>query len=258
REHMEYARRLLETLPRELLDSASDPFGARAVIYGLLLDKNEEVQANQIAHLRSVADRPVFAATEKILPLMLTMNEEARLPLMDLSMPSLRSMSLEQFRKFEENVSSLVRIDERISIFEFILEHVVVRRLEKNFITPQHTVKEIESIQEVADDVSCVLTLLANIGHAEDDAAQAFAGAAATLDQSGATFRYHTKEECKRIRLGRVLNRLAQLNPKVKQTLITAFFQSLVHDKKITMKEAEFFRLLVYALETPLPPWIKI
>jgi len=24
------------------------------------------------------------------------------------------------------------------------------------------------------------------------------------------------------------------------------------------MKEAEFFRLLVYALDTPLPPWVKI
>jgi Zn-dependent protease with chaperone function len=258
REHMEYARLLLDSLPQELRETASDPFGARAVIYGLLLDKEEDVRVHQIEHLKDVADEAVYEATEKILPLMQSMDEEARLPLMDFSMPSLRSMSLEQFRKFEENVSSLVRIDERISVFEFILEHVVVRRLEKSFITPQRSVKEIDTIQEVAEDVSCILSLLANIGHEEDEAAHAFAGARAIFKGESTTFHYHTKKECKRIKLGNVLNRLAQLSPNVKQSVITACFQSLVHDKKITMKEAEFFRLLVYALDTPLPPWVKI
>ena len=45
---------------------------------------------------------------------------------------------------------------------------------------------------------------------------------------------------------------------KVKRALIGACFQSLVHDQQITMKEAEFFRLLVYAIDCPLPPWVKI
>jgi len=192
------------------------------------------------------------------MPFMLALEEDARLPLMDLSMPSLRSMSLEQFRKFEENTSSLVRIDGRTSLFEFVLEHVVVRRLEKNFVSAQPSVKVIGSIREVADEISAVLSLLANIGHDQGEAAEAFAGAVATFNQPSAEFHYLNKKECTGIRLPAVLNRLAQLSPKVKQSLITAFFQSLVHDKQITMKEAEFFRLLVYALDTPLPPWLQI
>jgi hypothetical protein len=66
------------------------------------------------------------------------------------------------------------------------------------------------------------------------------------------------RKVCKDIRLADILNRLANLSPKVNQSLITACFQRLVHDKQIIMKEAEFFRLLVYALDTPLPPWVKI
>jgi hypothetical protein len=177
---------------------------------------------------------------------------------MDLAMPSLRSMSLEQFRKFEDNTGRLVRIDGRTSLSEYILEHVVVRRLEKSFITAQRSVTVIDSIQEVAEEISALLSLLANIGHDDDEAVRAFAGAAATFKQQVATFHYLTKQECKEIKLDTVLNRLAQLNLKVKQSLITAFFQCLVHDQQITMKEAEFFRLLVYALDTPLPPWVKI
>jgi hypothetical protein len=189
---------------------------------------------------------------------MLSLVEEARLPLMDLAMPSLRSMSLEQFRRFEDNIGSLVRIDERISLFEFTLKHIVVRRLEKSFVTPQRSVTVIDSVREVAEEISSILSLLANIGHDDEGAVQAFAGAGATFKQEGAVLRYLTKKECKGIKLDSILDRLAQLSPKVKQSLITAAFQSLVHDNRITMKEAEFFRLLVYGLDTPLPPWVKI
>jgi Zn-dependent protease with chaperone function len=258
REHMEFARNLLDNLPQQIRETASDPFGARAVIYGLLLDKAEDVRARQLEHLKFSADQPVFEATEKIFPLIQDLDEDVRLPLMDLAMPSLRSMSLEQFRKFEGNINSLVRIDERISLFEYVLEHVVVRRLEKSFITTQRSVKVIGSAREVAEEISSILSLLANVGHDDSRAAQAFADAAAIFKLQDGVLHYLSKKDCNKLRLDTVLNRLAQLNPKVKQSLISASFQCLVHDKQITMKEAEFFRLLVYALDTPLPPWVKI
>ncbi|UCD66351.1 MAG: M48 family metallopeptidase [Deltaproteobacteria bacterium] len=258
REHMEYARRLLDSLPHQLSDAARDPFGARAVIYGLLLDKDEDVRALQVEQLQISADHAVFEVTKKIFPLMLSLDDDARLPLIDLAMPSLRSLSLQQFRRFEENINSLVRSDSRRSLFEFTLQHVIVRRLERNFVTPQRSVKEIDTINDVAEEISCILSLLANIGHEDDEAALAFSGAAATFGDQGGILHYLAKKECRGIKLGNVLNRLAQLRPNVKQSLIRACFQCLVHDKQITMKEAEFFRLLVYALDTPLPPWVKI
>ena len=258
REHMEYARQLLDSLPTQVREAASDPFGARAVIYGLLLDPDEAVRSQQVEQLKNAADQAVFETTKSIFPLMSSLEEEMRLPLMDLAMPSLRSLSLDQFRRFEENISSLVRIDKRVSLFEFTLQHVIVRRLERNFITPPRSITEIDSIRDVADEISCILSLLANLGHESGEASQAFSGAAATFNRPGSTLHYMTRKACKDIRLADILNRLANLSPKVKQSLITACFQCLVHDKQITMKEAEFFRLLVYALDTPLPPWVKI
>ncbi|MFC1845132.1 M48 family metalloprotease, partial [Thermodesulfobacteriota bacterium] len=258
REHIKYARGLLDSLPTEVREAASDPFGARAVIYGLLLDQDQAIRSLQMEHLKNDADQAVFHATESIYPLMLALNEEVRLPLMDLVMPSLRSMSLEQFRRFEYNISSLVTVDRQISFFEFVLQHVVVRRLERNFVMTQGSITEINSIRDVAEEISCILSLLANLGHESDEARQAFSGAAATFIREGSTLNYKDSGECKNIRFADILNRLANLGPAIKQSLITACFQSLVHDKQITMKEAEFFRLLVYALDTPLPPWVKI
>ncbi len=258
REHMEHARRLLDSLPQQVRATASDPFGARAVIYGLLLDKKDAVSKQQMEHLKLSADQAVFEATEKISPLILNLDEEARLPLMDLTMPSLRSMSLPQFRKFADNIANLVRVDKKVSLFEFTLEHVVVRRLEKNFVTAHRSVRRINSFLEVAPEISAILSLLANVGYNDAKAARAFAEALAIFNEQEGVFHFLTKQECKAIKLDSVLNSLAELNPKAKQTLITAAFQSLVHDKRITMQEAEFFRLLVYALDVPLPPWVKI
>jgi Zn-dependent protease with chaperone function len=258
REHMEYARRLLDSLPAEVREAASDPFGARAVIYGLLLDQDKSIRSHQMDHLKNEADQAVFKATENICPLMLSLEEEVRLPLMDLSMPSLRSMSLNQFRKFEDNISRLVKIDRRISLFEFTLQHVVVRRLERNFITPQRSIKEIDSIRDVAEEISSIMSLLVNLGHENSEVRLAFSDAAATFGEYGSVLHYMNRNECKNIRLAEIMNRLANLSSRVKQALITACFQCLVYDRQITMKEAEFFRLLVYALDTPLPPWVKI
>ena len=259
REYMEYARRLLDSLPEQVRETAANPFGARAVIYGLLIDQDASIRARQMEFLQNRADNTVFQAVGKILPDMLTLNEESRLPLMDLAMPSLRSLSLEQFRRFEENINSLIRIDKRISLFEFTLQHVVVRRLEKNFVTPLHGIREIGSIGEAAREASLILSLLANLGHESADSARlAFSGAVEIFGRQGTPMTYLTVQESRDVNLPDILDRLADLNPKIKRTLITACFQSLVHDGRITMREAEFFRLLVYSLDTPLPPWIKV
>jgi Zn-dependent protease with chaperone function len=258
REHLLAARRLLDSLPEEVREAASNPFGARAVIYGLLLDKDAAVRKQQLDHLRGAADQAVFEATGKILPQMLVLDETARLPLMDLAMPSLRSLSLQQFRSFEANINRLVTLDRRVSLFEFVLQHIIVRRLEKSFAKPQQSAIEISSIRDAARDVSCILSLFAHIGHENDEAEKAFSGAAATFAQHAGLLHFMSRKECRSIHLGEVLDRLSHLGSKVKKSLITAAFQCLVHDKQITMKEAEFFRLLVYALDCPLPPWVKI
>lgn len=259
REHMEYAGRLLEALPALIREEANNPFGARAVIYGLLLDQDEKIRGLQMELLESGADKAVFETTEKILPLMLTLEKEARLPLMDLAMPSLRSMSLDQYRRFEKNINDLIRADQRISLFEFTLQHVVLRRLERNFVNPVSSVKEIGAIREVAAETSAVLSLLANLGHENDtEAREAFAKAAETFGRQAGSINYVDRDECRKVRLPEILNRLADLNPKIKQLLIEAGFQSLVHDGEITMIEAEFFRLLAYGLDCPLPPWARI
>ena len=65
REYMEYARRLLDSLPTKVREAASDPFGARAVIYGLLLDQDERIR--KLRHDLSNPLAAILAETQLLL-----------------------------------------------------------------------------------------------------------------------------------------------------------------------------------------------
>ena len=258
REHMEKAKRLLQSLPTRLRDAAHEPFGVRAVIYGMLMDEDETIRVQQMDQLKKNADPAVFTETENLLPLFKTLDAESRLPLMDICMPALRSMSFEQFRTFEENVEKLVQADEKVSLFEYSLKHVIIRRLEANFVKPHRRVVEIDSIADVAGECSCILSLLANLGHEGDEPLQAFTHAVDTFQAAKEKFHYLDRKQCQEIEFDSVLEKLAAVSPKVKQSLVTACFQCLIYDNEIKLAEAELFRVVVYALNCPLPPWVKI
>jgi Zn-dependent protease with chaperone function len=258
REHMEKAQKLLLAMPEKLREAAHEPFGARAVIYGLLLDEVEAIRLQQMKQLEKTADPAVFAETEKLYPLLSALDAESRLPLMDISMPALRSMSFEQFRTFEENVENLVQADEKVSLFEYSLKHVIIRRLEANYVKPHRRVMEIDSILDVADECSSVLALLANLGHEGSQAVQAFDYAVGAFLEQKERFHYLDRKQCQEINLDAVLDKLAAVSPKVKQALVTACFQCLIYDRQIKLAEAELFRAFIYALDCPMPPWVKI
>ena len=46
-DHQRYAAQLIGSLPDELTTAAHEAYGARAVIYGLLLDQDPEIRARQ-------------------------------------------------------------------------------------------------------------------------------------------------------------------------------------------------------------------
>ena len=58
---------------------------------------------------------------------------EARLPVLDLAMPALRSLSREQYVIFRERVICLVMADQRLSTFEYVLSCVLSRHLDIEF-----------------------------------------------------------------------------------------------------------------------------
>src|SRR5690606_28955844 len=95
-----YAAALVESLPPAVLEAAHQPYGARAIVYGLLVDRRPKIREKQLAALDRLAAPDVAALTKKLLPYLDVLDVRARLPLVDLATSSLRAMSPSQYKDF--------------------------------------------------------------------------------------------------------------------------------------------------------------
>ena len=66
--HREYAAMLLAAIPEKVVASAREPYGARAVMYCLLLDRDAELRAHQFQVLADLAEPDVVKLTHQLAP----------------------------------------------------------------------------------------------------------------------------------------------------------------------------------------------
>ncbi len=100
KEHRDYSASLLNTMDSNLRQAASDPCVARALVFALLIDRNDVVAAKQWSSIESLPDKTLFPMTQRLLPHVQCAPEAMRLPLVDMALPSLRRMSQPQYQQF--------------------------------------------------------------------------------------------------------------------------------------------------------------
>ena len=256
-EHFEAARALIGAIPETVREAASEPFGARAIVYSLLLDNDAEIRNSQIDQLEHHADPAVLRETSNLLGSIHALPRETRLPLADLAIAGLRALSREQYLQFKKNIKHLVEADQSIDMFEYALQHMLIRHLDVAFGLITRSKGNIRSLKPVALEASCIFSLLARIGHDEkNEIENAFKSAVHEISQSGAAMRLLSPDECTLDHVDQALKRLNDAAPLVKKQVVDACFKSLVHDGKITMGEAELFRAIAFSLNCPVPPWL--
>jgi Zn-dependent protease with chaperone function len=256
-EHAELARTLIAELPEKVRSATRDTAGACALMYLLLLDRNEAVRGRQLERLRALEAPAVFADLEK-LALHLPIPPRLRLPLVDLSLPALRQLSFDQYAAFKERVEELTAADGRLSLFEFTLRHVLLRHLGASFGEPRRQVVQIYGIRGVLWECSCVLSLLARVGHRdEEEAEEAFFRGRRILREPGGEPGFLPAGECTVKALEQALDVLAAASPLIKRKLLAACLECLMHDRKVSAGEVELFRAVADALGCPVPPWLK-
>jgi Zn-dependent protease with chaperone function len=256
-EHLAFAALLLEELPDRLHQAAQNPFGARAVIFALLLDDEEAVRTRQLERLAEHADRAVYEETRKLSGLVAAVRPESRLPLVDLTFPALRTLSEEQYRSFRENVVQLVRADKKIQLFEYVLHHMLVRHLDEQFSMAKRPRTRYYSIKPMLDECAAILSLLAHLGHKNpQDAKAAFEKGAEHLKTNGANVQLIPREECGLKEVDRALEKLRETAPGIKKRVLAACVASIATDGKVTVGEGELLRGIADSLDCPMPPFL--
>ena len=254
-ETINYARSLISELPIAIKEAAREPYGARAVIYSLVLDKGQEVRAKQLKPLHDHADPDVYALTLALMPEMSGLDIKYRLPLIDITIPALKQLSINQYKAFRLNLIALIDMDSKVDLLEWSLQKILFNHLDGQFFKLPHTQARYSRPAQVKKEIELILSVMAYAGQQnQSDAEKAFDSAAQALELSELALR--ARNEIRLSGVDAALEKLAGLKPLAKLRLLKACVASIMHDQRVSPVEVELLRAFSDVLDCPMPPVI--
>jgi Zn-dependent protease with chaperone function len=250
--HRTYVQQLLATMPQPLIDAAHEPYGARALIFALLLDSNADVRAAQLSALQKNADPNIFELTLQLVKAVNELDDRGQLPLIDMSLPALRALSVAQYNEFIKCFLALVDADRRISLFEWTLHHILLRHLRPQFEAVKPPQIVYYGLQQLGQQCSVLLSALARASQQDDDVA--FEAGARQIPE--ANLKMLPQEACGLNALDQALHDLAQVTPKQRARLVGACASCICADAAVNVTECELLRAICDMLDCPMPPLV--
>jgi Zn-dependent protease with chaperone function len=252
-EQLAQARQLLSALPGPLLDAAHNPSSARALVYLMVMDPQPEVRTLQLNFLAESADQAVLLELKRLLDGNAEVAAENRLPLLSIALQSLRQLSAGQYDLFAANLAAVVRLDNRVSLFEWALLKIVTHSLDPVFARKPARPLGRKDIKSCRTQLACLFSLLAYADlQSKASPALAFEQAAASLGQTG--LRLMDRKALNYQVLDEALSTLAELKPLQKPALLKACVAGITADGKVAAIEVELLRAIGASLDCPIPP----
>jgi Zn-dependent protease with chaperone function len=261
-EHVDYASRLLRSVPASVRDAAHDPEGASALLFALLLHDGGPAASAQLNAIRVFGGDGLPPRVQELARLTRPLGPAARLPLLDVLLPALRGgeLSPDQGRRVYGTAQALVAADGRMDMFELAMLHVLGRQLaagERGYEAAERG-SEVHSLPPLRPQIEAVLTTLAWSG--VDDAgaaAGAFAAGAASLPELAGRLTIRARDAVSLEEIDEALGRLRAAAPGVRRRIIAACVHTVAHDDLVDVEEAELLRALAEALDAPMPPLLR-
>jgi Zn-dependent protease with chaperone function/uncharacterized tellurite resistance protein B-like protein len=253
---LRYAEQLRDQLPETLRAAARDPQSACALVYALVLNANEELRGRQLTEIGQRHAAQVAEQTCQLFTEVASVAQRARLPLVNLAIGSLRGLTAEQFQKFSATLAWLVASDGQTSLFEFVLQKIVLRHLAVKFTPAPRVSVQYYTLKPLVPDCALILSALAYVGAADVVQVQnAFSvGAPFLRAPVDVPLGLLSLTECGIAPLDAALNRLALAAPIIKKNLLEAAARVVAADGVIQETEAELLRAVADTLDCPLPP----
>ena len=251
---VDYSRELIGSLPDRLREALHDPFSARCVVFALLLEPSGEIREQQRQLLLEREGEPTWRETAALEPLLRQAGRAARLPMIEIVQGALVDLSPDQYHGFEKTVEGLVRADGKISLFEFVLQQVLMERLARHILNKRPPAVRFHALNALQNDIVDLMSSLAHTGTPDaDQAEQAFQTALADL-LPRQQHRLLPRGDCSVGGVSRALQNLARGSSGVKKKVLRAAVICVAADQKVTIEEAELLRTIADSLDCPLPP----
>ncbi len=230
-----------------------------ALVYGMLLDhRSADHRAEQLEALERTTHADVLEEVGRVESLVAGIDPALRLPLVELAAPSLRRLSPDQYAAFRSEIDALVTSDERTTLFEFAIRRSIVHWLDETFGGAGRPAPQYYALRPLARPIQTLLSALALVGANDSFAAMsAFKsgiGRLRLLAKEG--LELLSPDRCGFEQLGDVLTTLSGMSPPMKGLVVDAAAHVVLHDRQVTVEEAELLRVICVSLGVPLPPFL--
>jgi Zn-dependent protease with chaperone function len=256
--HVDYAARLLGSLPQQLREELRNPEGARAALVALLLAPKEDVMQQQLDAVRAAGAQALCERAKALAALTRRLGPAFHLPVVDLALPAVKTSTAEAKQELLKALEAVIQSDRRVSVHEF-----VVLTLVREQVAPKGKPSAAGSlkISQLRKDAATVLRLVAHAGvrtdatgERDEDLRVALRAGAKELglEESDLGAPAFTTEAA-----STALESLKALAPLQKAILVKGLFAAVTADGTIRIAEAELMRMVGAVLDCPLPPLLE-
>ncbi len=247
------AAALLESIPPTVQTALAQPFGARAVLYAMLLSDQDEVRRRQLTALSANLEKPCFDLTTALAGTLKHFPASSRVSLVQKALPPLRTLSLQQYTLFRKNVETLVAADGQIDLFEYTLRGLLLNDLDIHFGLIKPLSVQYSNLNALTEPFVLVLSFLAYAGN--DDPAEIRKAFEAGRTDAGIDGSLLPPTSCTFAGFDTSLKKLAVSTPAIKKQLLSAALCCIAADGTITPREGELVRAIAATLGCPMPPF---
>ncbi len=250
---IDYAARLLATLPAELREDLRTAEGAGAAVIALLLAPKDDVRREQLtamnaAGLAALAERSATAEA-----LTRALGTAFHLAVVDLALPALKAATVETKQQFLAGLEAVIKADRRVTLHKFVMLALVRHQL----AAPAKPAPASRRLADLTPEIGVVLSLVAYAGIRTDATggrAEALAAAMRAGTQEMGLPEQPAAPALSFDAASGALTALKQLAPLEKARLVKGLFAAVSADGTVRVSEAEVMRLVAAVLDCPLPP----
>lgn len=254
-EAIEQSREMIDQIPDRLRDAARDSFDARALAYCLLISDDTDAITLLLPIIEEHEGEATVRRVRELTNEVTSLQPQHRLPLMEIAQYSLAQLSKSQYEVFRGTILRLVEADKQITLFEFVLKHLLIRHLDRRFGLSGSEHVQHYSLTALRRELQSLLSVMISVSETDPEkAGQLFRTATERLHISGSDLRLLTADENPYSQIDLALQKIARSKPALRKQILQELLEIVFADQEVTQDEAELVRAVAESIDCPCPP----
>ena len=236
-------------IPLVFVQHSHEPLGAHALVYSLMIGEQRPLQQAQLNIIKAAGIIGLDSLVTTLHPGVRALGAPQRLPLLEMCLPALKSMSAAQYRRFKDILVQLIRADQKTELHEWCLFQLIRHYLEPEFIRVRPSRARYRKLKKVATSIRTVLSVLAYEGNGGPQALFRLGADMLGFTDMTILTREHVNAEA----FGLAVHELADCYPLQKPRLLKAMTLVASSDGTLTPTEREIIASTAAVMDCPMP-----